>query len=503
MTLREYWFVIRKRWWIIALAIGTAIGAAAGVNIVTTPMYESTTRLFVSTQSIESTAELLQGSSFTQQRVKSYADIVTSPTVLSPVISDLNLSTNPTDLGARITASVPLNTVIVEIRVQDESPYIAKEIADAVGLSLKAAVASLETPDGEVFSPIKLSVVQPGTLDVMQVSPRQALNLGLGALLGLVLGFGLALLAETLDVRIRLNTNLESLGVKAVLGGIALTDDARKTPLIVHANPKSQRAEAYRHLRTSVQFVQAATGRKSVVISSPMPNEGKTTNTVNLAITFAQAGFKVLLIDADMRKPKIHRYLGLEGAVGLSDVLAGRFEVETVTQRWGDLHLDVLPAGQVPPNPSELLSSQGMERLLEWAEQKYDVVLFDTPPVLPVTDAAILARQTGGMVMVVAIGRSKKSQLGYAISQVEAIDAKVLGVIQNMIPTKGIEARAYKYGYGAGYGSGYGYGYGAYVEAYGQPEDILRRAQSKNSSKAGPQVGANSPVRPPQRPPQL
>lgn len=458
----------------ILLTLGVATGSAAAVNVVMTPMYESTTRLFVSTQSIENTAELLQGSSFTQQRVKSYADIVTSPAVLSPVIAELNLDTSATDLAERMTALVPLNTVIVEIRVQDENPYMAKDIADAIGNSLKDAVAELETPDGEVFSPIKLSVVQPGTLDFEPVSPRQLLNLGLGGLLGLVLGFGLALLAESLDVRIRLSTDLEQLGVKAILGGIAMTDDARKNPLIVHANPKSQRAEAYRHLRTSVQFVQAAGERKSFVVSSAMPGEGKSTTTVNLAITFAQAGLKVLLLDADMRKPKVHRYLGIEGSVGLSDLLAGRYGLETVRQRWGNLQLDVIPAGQVPPNPSELLASHGLQRLLEYAENNYDVVIFDTPPILPVTDAAILGKQTGGIVLVVAVGKSRKSQVAFAIKQVEAIDAHVLGVVQNMVPTKGIEAKAYQ----TGYGYGYGYGYGAYVEAYGAPKD------SKSNSKS-------------------
>jgi capsular exopolysaccharide synthesis family protein len=191
-----------------------------------------------------------------------------------------------------------------------------------------------------------------------------------------------------------------------VLGGIGFDENAQENPLIVHTKPKSTRAEAFRQLRTNIQFVEAVEGRKSIIISSSVSSEGKSTTIANLAIAMADTGAKVLLIDCDLRKPKQHKYLGLEGAVGLTNHLIGQAKLEDVIQPWGKGKLSVLPAGQVPPNPSELLGSEKMRKLILDAEKKYDLVLIDTAPLLPVTDAAILSKMTGGVVVVVSVGKT-------------------------------------------------------------------------------------------------
>jgi len=203
MRFSEYWLVVRKRIILVASLFIASILAALVVTGLSTPMYESTARLFVSTSGTQSSADLLTGNTFTQQRVKSYADIVTSPSVLDSVIQDLSLQGLADKLPDRISSNVPLNTVILEISVSDPSPFRAAAIANAVASSLSTVVSNLETVDPTVASPVKLSLIQPGAVPKAPSSPRPTLNLAIGALIGLALGFGAALLRESLDLRIR------------------------------------------------------------------------------------------------------------------------------------------------------------------------------------------------------------------------------------------------------------------------------------------------------------
>ena len=451
-----------------------SIVSAFAVTSLTTPTYESTTRLFVSTSASDSASDLLTGNSFTQQRVKSYADIVTSPAVLDAVVAELNLQEFSDKLPDQITATVPLNTVILEITVTDPSPFRAASIANAVANSLEQVVTNLETVDPTLASPVKLSVIQPGPVAKTPAAPRPLLNLALGGLIGLALGFGASLLRESLDLRIRSVEDVpDKEGAVSVLGGIVFDENADSNPLIVHTSPKSTRAEAFRQLRTNIQFIEAAEGRKSIVVTSSIPSEGKSSTIANLAIAMADTGAKVLLIDCDLRKPKMHKYFSVEGAVGLTNLLIGQVKVNDVVQRWGRKHLDLLPAGQVPPNPSELLGSVAMKKFLAKAEKDYDVVLLDSAPLLPVTDAAILSKLTGGVVVVVAVGKTTKPQLTAALGHIETVGGRTLGFIMNKIPTKGVDAYRYRYSYKYGaYGSYGKYGnygaYGAYTQAYGE-----------------------------------
>ena len=466
--------------------------AAFSVTALTTPTYESTTRLFVSTSGNESAADLLTGNSFTQQRVKSYADIVTSPAVLDSVVAELNLQDIADKLPGNITATVPLNTIILEITVTDPSPYRAANIANAVANSLERVVTNLETVDPTLPSPVKLSVVQPGQAAKAPAAPRPLLNLALGALIGLALGFGAALLRESLDLRIRSVEDVpDKDGVINVLGGIVFDPNVDSNPLIVHTSPKSTRAEAFRQLRTNIQFIEAAEVKKSIVVTSSIPSEGKSSTIANLAIAMADTGAKVLLVDCDFRKPKMHKYFTIEGAVGLTNLLVGQVEQADVVQRWGRKHLDLLPAGQIPPNPSELLGSEAMKKFLAQAEEDYDVILIDSAPLLPVTDAAILSKLTGGVAVVVAVGKTTKPQLSAALGHVENVGGRVLGFIMNKIPTKGVDAYRYRYSYKYGSYGNYGaygkygaYGaYGAYTQAYGSEAEAIEKAESKQSGK--------------------
>jgi succinoglycan biosynthesis transport protein ExoP len=218
----------------------------------------------------------------------------------------------------------------------------------------------------------------------------------------------------------------------------------------VQVSPQSPRAEAFRQLRTNLQFVEVTDNGRTFVVTSSVPGEGKSTTSANLAITLAEAGSKVLLIDGDLRRPKVAEYMGIEGAVGLTDHLIGHAELDDVVQPWGGGNLEVLPAGQVPPNPSELLGSKAMIKLLADLDKKYDTVIIDAPPLLPVTDAAILAKLvSGGAIMVIGSDKITKNQLGAAITNLDTVGGRLVGIIMNLLPAKGANAYGYYSYYGA------------------------------------------------------
>lgn len=460
MGLREYWIIVRKRWSIIISVLAASLAIGMIYIFFVTPTYSSTARLFVSTESSASTSDLLQGSNFTQQRVKSYADIANSPKVLDPVVRDLGIQDIKDELPKRISSSVPLNTVIIELTVEDESPVRAAAIVNRLGQSLISTVEDIEKPFDGMSTPVKVTIIQEGQVPLNPDNPKPLLDMLIALFAGLVIGLGLAILVENLDLRIRNHGDIEALTTASVLGGIGFDEEASENPLIVHTKPKSTRAEAFRQLRTNIQFIEAVEGRKSVIISSSVPSEGKSTTIANLAIAVADTGAKVLLIDCDLRKPKQHKYLGIEGSVGLTNHLIGQAKLEDVIQPWGKGKLHVLPAGQVPPNPSELLGSAKMQKLILDAEKKYDLVLIDTAPLLPVTDAAILSKMTGGVIVVVSVGKTTRPQLQGALSHIETVGGKILGFVMNKIPTKGADAYGYySYGYKYGYKYGYQYGY--------------------------------------------
>jgi len=252
-----------------------------------------------------------------------------------------------------------------------------------------------------------------------------------------------------------------------MLGGIALDPEAKKRPLIVHADPRSPRAESFRTLRTNLQFLNVDGGPRSFVISSSGPGEGKSTTTANLAIALAETGARVALIDGDLRLPRIADYMGIEGGVGVTDVLIGRMKVADVLQKWGTSELYVLPSGPVPPNPSELLGSAAMERMLSSLEKYFDYVLIDAPPLLLVTDAAVIGKKATGVILAAASGKTKKPELAGAIRTLETAGVTLLGTIVTMLPTKGPDS----YGYGA-------YAYGATHAAPATGLKRLRRAKA-------------------------
>lgn len=445
MEIRDYLRILRGRWRLIACCVLVGVLAAAFATFTAPKIYQARAQLFVSTQGGDLSV-LSQGSYFAQERVKSYVEIINSPMVTEPVADELGGTLTPQDVSGAISASAPLDTVLIDVMAQDTSAPQAQRIVNAVAEQFTQVVGELET-SARGTSLVKVSVVRPAELPGAPVSPRPKLNLALGLLVGLASGVAAAVLRETLDTSVRTEEHVQSALHLPTLGSIAFDAEAPKRPLIVHADPHSPRAEAIRQLRTNLQFVDVDRPPRSLVITSALPQEGKSTTTCNLAIALAQAGLRVVLVEADLRRPRLAEYLGLVGAVGLTDVLAGRAELDDVLQPWGDGQLVVLPSGPTPPNPSELLGSQQMQDLLNDLESRADLVLLDAPPLLPVTDASVLGTLASGVIVVVRHGRTRREQARRAVELLRAVDAHVYGAVLTMTPASGPGAYAYGYNY--------------------------------------------------------
>ncbi|PPG33460.1 polysaccharide biosynthesis tyrosine autokinase [Pseudoclavibacter sp. RFBB5] len=458
MELRDYLRILHKNWIIILICTLAGVAAGAGASLLMTPKYESQAQLYVSVRASDGTEVqgLNQGTTFARQAVQSYTTVVDKEIVTSRVVEELGLDRTPAQLATQITATNQVNTVVIEISVIDEDPQLAATLANSVATNfIDVVVNELEKPEGGAPSLVKIEPVQSAEVPTSPISPRVSLNVIIGALLGLAIGVGVAVLRQLVDTKIRSTHDIAQITDRPIIGTIAFDPDAAKRPLIVHEEPKSPKAESYRALRTNLRFMDIENTRHSFVVTSSLPSEGKSTTSANIAIALAEQGAKVALVDGDLRKPKVATTMGVDGSVGLTDLLSGRAEPKDVLQRWGRGRLYVLPAGRIPPNPSELLGSHTMQQVHDQLLAEHDYVIIDAPPLLLVTDGAVLSELVHGTILVVASGQTPRSALAGAVSQLEGIGREVSGIVVTKVPTKGPDSYAYgSYGaYGAYYGT--------------------------------------------------
>lgn len=446
MELRDYLTIVRRQWVLIAVLVLVAVAASSVVTLRMTPQYESTARLFVSTPRAEG-SDAYQGGLFSEQRVLSYADLITGEQIAQRVVDRLDLQTSANDLTEHMSSSVAPETVILEVSVTDPLPQRAQRLTATVADEFTTMVPQLEKAPGQKRSPIKATVVDQADVPEEPVSPKPLRNIGLAAIFGLLLGLGGAVLRELLDNTIKSSEDISRVTPTSMLGAIRFDPGAAKRPLVTSLDNHAPRVEAFRVLRTNLQFVDVDQTAKTFVVTSSLPGEGKTTTATNLAITIAQTGTRVALVEADLRRPKLAEYLRLEPSVGVTTVLIGRIGVQDAVQNWGEHDLAVIASGAIPPNPSELLQSRAMADLLLDLRAHYDVILIDAPPLLPVTDAALLAAQADGALLVVRHGKTTRDELHQATERLAAVGGRLLGAVLNMAPHKGPDSYGYGYGY--------------------------------------------------------
>jgi non-specific protein-tyrosine kinase len=445
MQMLDYLRILSRRWLVIAVCAILGLAATVAVTVRATPQYASSITLYVSSTDRTQTASIAyEASLFAQQEVQSYASLLSSERVARELSRHLADGLTPRQVQGKITASVIPQTALLRATVTDVSRKRVRLIASALGPVFANVVDLLEQPATGGPSPVRVTVVDDAVTPTAPVSPRRLRNLVLGLLAGLMAGLAAAVLREITDMSVKSSEMLRDLTGGPLLASVGIQNKAQRHAIGEHRSP---RTEAYRSLRTNLQFVDVDRPVKVLTVTSSIAGEGKSLTACNLALTLADAGKRVILVDGDLRRPQVGEYLGIKRQTGLTSILVGAARLDQALVTSKNRQLSVLPAGPIPPNPSELLGSARMLELVELLKQDADFVVIDSPPLLAVTDAAILAHISDGALLVVQHGLARRDQVGRAVEQLTAVDARLLGSILNKTPARGPEADSYFYSY--------------------------------------------------------
>lgn len=342
----------------------------------------------------------------------------------------------------------------------------ARQIADTQAqiAALETKLNTLQTNYGTLLSNTRegaintLRVIEPAPIPSTPVNANRLNTILLGAAIGLTLSAGAAYLMEYLDDTLKTPQEISQALDLPVIGFVAETPGTEiESAAIVAEQPRSPTAEAFRTLRTNLEFAAVDNPIRTLLITSTDPEDGKTTIATNLAISLAQGGKRVFLIDADLRRPRIHRFLNLANDAGLSDLFRNETKLKDIVRPYPDTKgVGVITSGSLPPNPTELLASERMKRILEEAKTLADTVIIDSPPFL-VSDSTILAARTDGILLVMRPGRTNVETARATLEQLRRADARIVGIVLNRIPRQGSQ-----------YYSGYRYYYAPYGPAHQQ-----------------------------------
>ncbi|WP_418064087.1 polysaccharide biosynthesis tyrosine autokinase [Pimelobacter simplex] len=446
LDFKQFLAVLRRRWMSIVAIILIALGVSATITFTRTPMYESKTQIFL-TVDVRDTTDAYAALLFASNRAASYATVVKSTELAEIVKDQLNLKESAEVLASRVDAEVVDTTSLIQITVKAKNPRDAETIADRTTKEFIKYVGGLETPGGDLGgqSQILAQITDNASYNPNQVSPDVVLNLVVAALIGILLGIGLAIARELLDRTIRTADHVAELTESPVLASIGFDNDIRSAPLLTDLGGFAARTEAFRLLRTNLQFIDLDHQPRCLVITSAVPGEGKTMTSTNLAVALAQTGRNTLIIDADLRRPRVASTLGLDPAVGLTTALVGKTEIHDAIQVHEASGLHVLASGAKPPNPTEILQSKITHDLILRLRSSYDMVIIDAPPLLPVADASVLAKLADGVIIVVRHARTTKDQVNEAINRLNHVGARLYGVVVNMVAKRAIGSYYYYY----------------------------------------------------------
>lgn len=463
MELREYLRGLRRHWLAICLMTLVGLAAAFGWFVLQTPVYQATAIGLVQTREValeeqqnENLILVPQLDSFARSKIPTYMEMAFWRDVAEGAIADLGLDESPSEVASRIAIENPAETNMIRITATGASPADAVALGEAWLGSLSAVIDDNEGDGTEGSAPVSIFVKQSAILPDAPIFPDLSTALIVGGVLGFGVGIAFALMRTASDRRIRAADGVESRTGLPVVGTIPLTNSGDSR--LFDANTLSEKgarfavSEAMRSMRTNLQFMDVDNPPRAIVVTSPVPSDGKSTIACNLAITLAASGKPVVLIDGDLRRSTVAQTMGLPGGAGLSDVLSGRTEIADVLQRTSQhQNLFVLTAGSSPPNPSEVLGSERMRRLIEDLAE-HATVIIDAPPLLPVTDGAVLTHQADGALVVVSLGKTTYDLLEKSLDTIAKAGGRALGVVLNKAPLKGVDSSAYSYEYRRDYG---------------------------------------------------
>lgn len=465
---------ILRRYWRSIAATTLVLGAASlAFLMVQKPVYASTAMVNFLPKQGGGAGDLKAALDYAQSQAENYAQMAGTEIVLNPVREKLKLPQSAVALAGQCSTTASANQALIRVSCQSSDPQVAADLTNAVADQIPVTLAAYAPSGTAQVLEAKVSV--PAVVEAVPSSPNLRASLPMALGLGVLLGLGQAFLRSVLDTRVETPDDVKKLTKVGVIGEIPL-DEEKKGDGPRRIEPFSLRAEAYRRLRTNLQF-KAVEGHGNVMlVTSSLPGEGKTATASNIAAAFAQTNQRVLLVDCDLRRPRIHDELQLPNRFGLTTALTTQTPVgELVVQVAG---MDVLTSGPKPPNPSELLGSPAMQRFFNEVRDSYDIVVFDSPPLLPVTDATVLAKMGAGAVLVADTSRVRGRQLTTALKNLQTVDAPLLGIVLNKIKLGGIGGY-----YGYGYKSRYSYDYHYAAESSKKGTRAGSRSAGKSSGR--------------------
>ncbi len=424
------YLALLSRWWWLLVAGATIAGIAAYfVTGTIAPTYRASSTLLIN--QVETPGSIVYSDVLTSERLtKTYRELITKRPILETVIEDADEPGLTVDeLSGKLDTKAVKDTQLVTISVSDESPQRAARLANLV-----ASTFVREESEDALTRTGTTRIVEPATVPGAPIAPNLKLNLALAVLAGLVLAGGVALLIEYLDDTIKSPDDVSMASGLATLGEVGrLPHDKDRIPLSTRGLPMHE-AETYAILRTNIQFSSIAHPAQVILVASANSGDGKSTTSANYALACAESGKRVALVDADLRRPTLHRAFGLENTSGLTSVLLdGASLDERSLIPTSHPNLFVVPSGPLPPNPTELLEWVGFDAIIEQMKQKVDVIVIDSSPLLAVADARILAAKADATILVVEQGRTRASALRAAYHATARANANVLGVVLNKV----------------------------------------------------------------------
>lgn len=544
---RLFTALLRKIWMIVLASVVGAFLAFGVAQWLITPLYESTAMFYVNNGSLSVGGASLNLSSsdlsVSKSLVDSYIVILNTRETLNDVADYAEVDYKYDELKEMISASAVNSTEIFQVVVTSPDPQEAEDIADAISYILPRRIS-------KIVEGTSAEIVDHAVLPAKASSPNKLLSVELGFLLGLVLSVGAICLYEIFNITIRSAEDVEQCCSYPVLAqvpdmngpskggyyrygygsahaggagagsGSGLGDGPRSRKkaqkkniytsgselAFIGNNLSFAASEAYKMLATKVQFSFADDQDSHVLcVSSSLPGEGKSLSSINLAVSLSQLNKKVLLVDCDLRKPSVAKKFGIGLEPGLSNYLVRQKDINDVIRKLkldGDILLDVITAGDIPPNPVELISSDRMSRLIDGLRKAYDVVVIDLPPIKEVSDAMVVSQMADGLILVARENYCDRVLLSSAVKQFEFINTKILGIVLNCSheQEEGNLKYGKRYGYGYGYGKRHGYGT-SYGESYGHSKSsnyaksvgtVKASTSSKSNYKANGGSGAVS-----------
>jgi polysaccharide biosynthesis transport protein len=427
MELRDYLRMLRRGWPVVVLITALFVALSALYLTLTPKVYESTAVLLVSAGNAEDTNDLTQGANFAGSAVTSYAKVVDSSTVLGPVAAQLQPRRDVVDLIDKISATVPEDTRLIQVTAVGNNAGEAATLANATASSASQILPTLENL-AELYPVVRVTQIVQANEASGPVSPSTKRVLALGFVIGLCVGLGVIIAAQTIDTRLRQVDDVRALTDIPLLAVLPKVKRSQKHGLVARDEPSGEIGEAFRTLRTNLRFLEAK-DRRSMVFTALSDDREAAQVPANLAWSLVQAGWRVLLVDLDLRRSTVADAFALRATPGLADVLMRQAQLNDVVRDTNHTRFKIVVSGTPQVTPADLLSAPAMVNVLRRMEQSFDYVILHAPPLLSYTDAALVSDAAGGTLLTIAAGRTRAQDLTTALGTLANVRVKPLGVV--------------------------------------------------------------------------